>query len=214
MLKKLIIGLFTVLVLAGITFANVVPVNTSDIPNTTIGVYQADKNLVIYSKPDKKSEVILERPIDYPKLIGLKNDSMFAVLVPEKELGYLYVTDTSDDEEWVQVIYDKTKGLKGWVQKNDDFQFMPWVNFYNLYGRKYGLALLKPESPVITGIFSNPDDNAQVLGQLSRPKFIHLTSVEGVWMLVSVLDLMGNTTTGYIRWRDVDGNIFIFPCMK
>ena len=41
-------------------------------------------------------------------------DNVFAVLLNEKKLGFLYVSDIGDDG-WVEVIYDKITGAKGWV---------------------------------------------------------------------------------------------------
>ena len=55
-------------------------------------------------------------------------DSVFAVLINEKKLGFLYVTDIGD-EGWVEVVYDKRTGAKGWVQVQDQMQFLPWRNF-------------------------------------------------------------------------------------
>ena len=63
-------------------------------------------------------------------------ESVFAVLFNDKKLGFLYVSDIGDDD-WVQVIYDKQTRAKGWVKSEDIMQFLPWVNFYNLYGKKY-----------------------------------------------------------------------------
>ena len=200
--------LFGIVLSCTVCFADVVPLNTEDIPLDSIGVYQTDKKITVYEKPDSKSVVLLERTLDYQDVPA---DSMYAVMISGNHLGYLYATDTSDYEDWVQVIYDKEKNLKGWVRKSDDFQFLPWVNFINLYGRKYGMCVLRNKAPQILGIFSQPDDNAQVLGKISRPKLIRLTSVEGIWMLVSVLDFTSDTTTGYIKWRDEKGRIFLFP---
>lgn len=191
-----------------VCFADVIPLNTSDIPLESIGVYQTDKKITVYEKPDSKSTVLLERTLEYNDVPA---DSMYAVMISSKQLGFLYVVDLSDDEDWIQVIYDKEKNLKGWVRKTDDFQFLPWVNFINLYGRKYGMCVLRNSTPEILGIFSQPDDNAQVLGKISRPKLIRLTSVEGIWMLVSVLDFSSDTTTGYVKWRDEKGRFFLFP---
>ena len=36
-------------------------------------------------------------------------DSVFAVLINEKQLGFLYVTDIGDDG-WVEVLYNKKTG--------------------------------------------------------------------------------------------------------
>ena len=101
-----------------------------------------------------------------------------------------------------------------WVYKNDDFQFLPWINFYNMYGRKYGLQLLKNIPLNINDIHSEPDDNAQILGKMVRPKQIRLTAIEGNWALVSVLDVSCYTNTGYIQWRDINGQFYLFPDMK
>ena len=208
LLKFFMILIISILLPISACFADVIPLNTDDIPTDTIGVYQTDKSITIYEKPDFKSTIILERTLVYK---DVPTDSMFAIMVSSKYLGYLYVTNTSDDECWVEVIYDKANNLKGWVYKSDDFQFMPWINFINLYGRKYGMCVLRNTSPEIIGIHSQPDESGQILGKISRPKLIRLTSVEGNWMLVSVLDFSSETTTGYIKWRNEKGKIFLFP---
>ena len=58
--------------------------------------------------------------------------NLFAALLNERELGFLYVTDI-DEDGWIEVIYDKQMGAKGWVQTQDEMQFLPWIKFYNLY---------------------------------------------------------------------------------
>lgn len=213
-LKKCFITIFALFFSTAVCFANIFPVNVNDIPQKTMGVYQTDEIITVYEKPDNTSTIVYNRTVDYAALVGVKRDSFFAVLIPKKNLGYAYATNISDDEEWIEIIYNKDKNLKGWVRKNDDFQFLPWGNFYNLYGRKYGLIKLKNQQIELNGIFSQPDESGQVLGTLSRPKFIHLTSLEGNWMLISVLDLSGQTTTGYLQWRTNDGKFLLFPDIK
>ena len=216
--NKFIVRIFYALTLllfgALITFANIYPLNCEDIPSNAIGLCQLDKHLTVYSKPDFSSRVRFESSIDYQNLKQSKQDNLFAVLVPDKELGYAYVTDISDDEEWLEVIFDKSSNKRGWVHKNDDFQFLNWTDFLNLYGRKYGLTKLISEEIRIMGIYSNPDNNAQVIGNLTRAKSIRLTSTEGIWVLVTVLDFSGKVTTGYIKWRDESGKIYLFPILK
>lgn len=191
--------------------ANILPQSASEIPKESVGLYQLDKNLKVYSKPDLTSKVVYERSIDYSAIVNIKKDTTLAISVPKKELGYLYVTDVSDDEDWVEVIYDKSELKKGWVLKSDIFQFLPWMNFLNSYGRKYGLIKLTSSDKSVKKIYSNPDDNAQVLGELNRPKSIKLISIEGEWMLTTVLDNSGNIITGYIKWRNDLGQIYLFP---
>ena len=196
------------------SYANIQPLSSNDIPLSSIGVYQIDKRLVIYEKPSTASRVLYDTEIKYADLADQKESYLFAVLVPKKKLGYVYVTDISDDEAWVEVLYDKVNNRKGWVYKNDEFQFMPWISFINLYGRKYGVRLLNDYDTDFNKILSQPDDSGQILGELIRPKTIRLTSVEGVWMLITALFYDGEVTTGYVQWRDTKGKIFVFPNFK
>lgn len=212
-MKNFVLFLITMLFSVSVAVAGIVPEAAVDIPQNSIGLYQADVRLTVYKKPDASSEVLLDKEINYQAYNSLKKDNLFAVVVPAKKLGYLYVTDSSDDENWIEVIYDKSKGAKGWVYKNDFFQFMPWIDFVNIYGRKYGILQLKSDGQYCE-IYSNPDENAQVIGKLSRPRLIRLTSVEGNWLLVTALDIDGDTTTGYVRWRLPDGKILMFPDVK
>jgi len=211
-MKKFLLTIFALFLICGNVFANVVPASTDDIPNSSIGLYQTDRRIVVYASPQNNSKILLDKQLDYTAMNGTKTDNMFAVLVPEKELGYLYVTDA--DEDWVQVIYDKTKKLTGWVYKNDDFQFLPWINFYNMYGRKYGLHQLKNVPIGTNDIHSAADENSQLIGKMTRPKQIRLTAIEGNWALVSVLDITCSTNTGYIQWRDINGQFYMFPDIK
>jgi len=193
--------------------ANVLPTSVKDIPSNTIGVYQADSIITIYTSPQKTANIIKEIKVVNPEYRENEYANIFGILIPKKNLGYLYVTDTTDDD-WVEVIYDKKKMLKGWVLKNDDFQFLPWINFYNMYGRKYGLKYLKNTPDGIYNIQTQTDTTSKVLGQTIKSREIRLTAIEGIWMLVSVLDSNYSINTGYILWRNISGEIYLFPNLK
>lgn len=214
---KKILGLLilyvSLFIFSSVCFASVMPNTTEEIPSASIGLYQVDKRLTVYQKPDINSKIVLDKEMIYSDYVSATSDNIFAVVLPNKEISYVYVLDLSEDENWVQVLIDK-KGLKkGWVYKNDDFQFMPWLSFINLYGRKYGLTVLRNSSQN-NKIYSQPDENAQILGQLNRPRFIRLAGVEGNWVLVSVLDISSETVTGYIQWRNEKGLIYLFPNIR
>ena len=125
----------------------------------------------------------------------------------------MYVTDIGDDG-WVEVIYDKFTGAKGWVQTQDMMQFLPWINFYNLYGRKYGLRFMKDAPEDLEVLKSKSDDNSQTVAKLNYIKQIKLTAIRGNWALVSVQDLDETPKTGYMKWRNTDGSIYAFPNVK
>ena len=192
-------------------FADTMPFYIESIPKTSLGVYQTDEELVLYSNPDSNSAQIKKMTFSYnPETMP---DSVFAVLLNEKKLGYLYVTDI-DEDGWVEVIYDKRTGAKGWVQTKDQMQFMPWRNFYNLYGRKYGLRILKNTPNDLEVLRAKPEDLSQIVSKFNYVKQIKLTVIRGNWALVSVMDLDEVPKTGYMKWRESDGTIYAFPNVK
>jgi len=189
-------------------FADTMPFYIDSIPKNSLGLYQTDKEIKLYSHPDANSQEIKKISFSYnPETMP---DSVFAVLINEKRLGYLYVTDI-EDEGWVEVIYDKRTGAKGWVQTVDQMQFLPWRNFYNLYGKKYGLRFLKNAPNDLEVLRAKPEDLSQTVSKLNYIKNIKLTVIRGNWALVSVQDLDQTPKTGYMKWRDSDGTIYAFP---
>lgn len=192
-------------------FADTQPFYKDSIPSGIIGMYQTDKEITLYSHPEANSEVIKKMTFSYkPETMP---DSVFAALINEKNLGFLYVSDI-DEDGWVQVIYDKQTRAKGWVQTADRMQFLPWLNFYNLYGRKYGLRLMKDAPEEIKVLKAKADENSQNVSKLNYVKQIKLTTIRGNWALVSVFDIDKTPKTGYLRWRGDDGTIYAFPNIK
>lgn len=192
-------------------FADTMPFYVGSIPDGVIGMYQTDKEITLYSHPEANSQVIKKMEFSYtPETMP---DSVFAVLINDKKLGFLYVSDI-DEDGWVQVIYDKQTRAKGWVQTVDRMQFLPWLNFYNLYGRKYGLRLMKDAPDETKVLHAKAEDLSQNVSKLNYVKQIKLTTLRGNWALVSVFDLDKTPKTGYLRWRSNDGIIWAFPNIR
>ena len=192
-------------------FADTAPYYMNNIPKSAIGVFQTGESLKIYAEPDEKSNVVKEFAFSYiPESMP---DGVFAVLLNEKKLGLMYVSDIGDDN-WVEVIYNKHTGEKGWVQTEDRFQFLPWLSFYNMYGRKYGLRLLKDTPNEVETLHSKAEKTSQILGKLNHVKQIKLTAVRGNWALVSVYDIDKTLKVGFINWRSDNGQIYAFPDVK
>lgn len=208
-MKKFLIILSMLFMLP--VMADTMPFYVGSIPEGVIGMYQTDKEITLYSHPEANSEVIKKMEFSYnPETMP---DSVFAVLINDKKLGFLYVSDI-DEDGWVQVIYDKQTRAKGWVQTVDRMQFLPWLNFYNLYGRKYGLRLMKDAPDVTKVLHAKAEDLSQNVSKLNYIKQIKLTTLRGNWALVSVFDLDKTPKTGYMRWRSNDGVIYAFPNIK
>lgn len=211
-MKKLVLIITLLLMSTLSVFANILPSTSNDIPNNSIGMYQVGQRIVVHAEANSDSKIVFDREVNYSMMLGAKFDNMFGVLLPQKELGFVYATDY--DEDWVEVIYDKTRNLKGWAHKEDDFQFLPWITFYNMYGRKYGLLQLKNSPLGVNDIRTQPNIDSQLVGKIVRPKQIRLTSIEGNWILVSILDVTSYTYTGYIQWRNTEGQYYLFPDIK
>lgn len=208
-MKKFLIILLMFLGLP--VFADTMPFYMDSIPKTALGLYQTDKELVLYSHPEANSNMIKKLEFSYD--LETMPDSVFAVLINERKLGFLYVTDIGD-EGWVEVIYDKRTGAKGWTQVQDQMQFLPWRNFYNLYGRKYGLRMLKDAPKDLEVLRAKSEDLSQIVAKFNYVKQIKLTVIRGNWALVSVQDLDKIPKTGYLKWREKDGTIYAFPNIK
>lgn len=192
-------------------WADTMPFYMNSIPKNAIGMYQTGENITLYSHPEANSAVI--KKLDFSYDPNTMPDNVFAVLLNEKKLGFLYVSDIGDDG-WVEVIYDKITGAKGWVQTEDRFQFLPWLSFYNMYGRKYGLRILKDAPDEIETLHAKSEDLSQNVATLRFVKQIKLTVIRGNWALVSVVDIDKTPKTGYMKWRGTDGTIYAFPNIK
>lgn len=211
-MKKLFIALMLFFSLVSRAYADLIPAMVSDIPLGTLGVYQPANSLKLYSKPDIKSNTLFNKTWNYISVENLDYaDTLFAVLIPKKGLSFIYATDI--DEDFVQVLFNKQKKLTGWAYKEDNFQFMPWITFYNMYGRKYGLKLLKGVPDSILELHSNSSKESQAIAKLNRPKEIRFTAIQGNWALVTVLDIE-TAKTGYIQWRGENGELYLFPNIK
>ena len=192
-------------------FADVMPFYVNTIPKDAIGMYQTGDNITIYSEPEANSKAI--KSLNFSYKAETMPDGIFALLLNEKKLGFLYVSDIGDDG-WVEVIYDKFTGARGWVLTEDRFQFLPRLSFYNMYGRKYGLRLFKDAPDEIEVLRSKSEETSQNVAKLNYVKQIKLTAVRGNWALVSVFDIDKTPKTGYMRWRSDDGVIYAFPNIK
>ena len=208
-MKKFLIILCLFLMMP--VWADTMPFYMNSIPKNAIGMYQTGENITLYSHPEVNSAVI--KKLDFSYNPETMPDNVFAVLLNEKKLGFLYVSDIGDDG-WVEVIYDKITGAKGWVQTEDRFQFLPWLSFYNMYGRKYGLRILKDAPDEIETLHAKSEDLSQNVATLRFVKQIKLTVFRGNWALVSVVDIDKTPKTGYMKWRGTDGTIYAFPNIK
>lgn len=219
-MKKLSLFLITALMFAGIgisseTYAkDIIPVRPNVTQTTTIGMYQVGDDVKIYKEPNEDSQILYRVRWNnddfFPSEIGF--DNFFTVFLPKKNLALVSVTDFNDD--WVEIIYNNSTGQTGWIKKDDPYKFMTWINFYNTYGKKYGLVLLKSVPETCKDIKAQTEDLAKTISTMNYPQKINLNVIRGNWALVSVFDLDKTPKTGYVRWRSDNGVRYFFPDIK
>ena len=214
MVKRILFSIFllTLLILPA-NADNILPKKMSDINAGAIGLYQLPLKTSVYQKPDVKSDIIYQVNWDYKSFNASddnKADNFFTVLIQDKELAYVQVSDYIED--WVEIIYDKANNKRGWVQA-EDLRFMPWRAFYNMYGRKYGLYYFANIVRDDKKLYSSTEENSQIIGNIEKPLKIKLTVIKGNWALVTAIE--NNVgKSGYIKWRNDDGDIYLFPAIK
>ena len=219
-MKKLSLFLITALMFVGIgisseTYAkDIIPVRPNVTQTTTIGMYQVGDDVKIYKEPNEDSQILYRVRWNndefFPSEIGF--DNFFTVFLPKKNLALVSVTDFNDD--WVEIIYNNSTGQTGWIKKDDPYKFMTWINFYNTYGKKYGLVLLKSAPEACKDIKAQTEDLAKTISTMNYPQKINLNVIRGNWALVSVFDLDKTPKTGYVRWRSDNGVRYFFPDIK
>ena len=213
-MKKIIFSLFLFLMLCSTAFAgNIIPDSVSLNNTNTYGVYQVGHAIVLYSEPDDNAEIKQKIVWDSENVIpqNLRLQDMFVLYLENKDFALMAVTDETED--WVEVIYDNATGERGWIKKDDPFKFNTWVNFYSVFGRKYGLKILRGAPEATKSIFGTPE-GAKAISTINHPDMINLSVIKGNWMLVTVVDADRTPKTGYIRWRSDDGIKYLFPDVK
>ena len=215
-MKKLLIILAFLLITILPARADVMPYYVNNINTNSIGVYQAPTQFKIYKEPNEHSKLLLDVSWDYKSFScpDISASNLFVVFLPKKELAFLTVIDENDNQDWVQISYNQNGAHLGWVKKDDDFRFMNWRTFFNLYGRKYGLYYIK-DAPDDTKIIygTNAEDSKQI-GKITYPQNVTLTAVKGNWLLIVAFDVDRTQKIGWIKWRNLSGEIFLFPNIK
>lgn len=196
--------------------ADVMPFYVSSVNSNSIGVYQAENKIRVYTAPNENSKVLLdvswnENAFDCENVSA---SNLFAVFFPKKNLGFLTVVDENDNEDWVQVIYNKNGMKAGWIKKDDEFKFMNWRTFFNLYGRKYGLYYMKDAPEESRIMYGTNDDNAKSIGKILLAQNMQVLAINGNWALVKALDVDKTQKIGWLKWRNISGEIYLFPDIK
>jgi hypothetical protein len=159
-------------------------------------------------------------------------DKTFFCFYPELDVAMLAVTG-DDDKGWVEVIYDQANKKTGWVKLKEappsavaqgntqtatatsDLPahfgvYQTWMEFMKLNAKASGVYWLSGVTEYNRSIRSKDEDTAKLI-PITLMRDLKVRFIRGNWMLVEVLDFERNTPIGWVRWRDDDGNLMVFP---
>lgn len=161
----------------------------------------------------------------------LPADRMFFCFYPELDVAMMAVTG-DDEAGWVEVIYDQNGQKTGWVKiKNAPKPAMSaspslppldlgepvhfgvyqtWLEFMKLNAKASGVYWLSGVTEYNRSVRQSDSDDAKFI-PVTIIRDLKVRHVRGNWLLVEVLDFERNTPIGWVRWRDDNGNLMVFP---
>ncbi|WP_303673391.1 hypothetical protein [Vampirovibrio chlorellavorus] len=161
-------------------------------------------------------------------------DHTFFCFYPLLDVAMMAVTSDTDDG-WVEVIYDQASGKTGWVQTRLQPEpaaaspasaqsgskvaatepahfgvYQTWQEFMKLNAKAHGIYWLTGVKEYNRSIRSSDADEAKLI-PVTIIRDLKVKHVRGNWLLVEVLDFERNTPIGWVRWRNDDGKLMVFP---
>ncbi len=189
------------------------PKYEKSITNQGIGVLYAEKTFNVYKKPHLSSEITdrirwgSNGVIAKGKLV--KPFFVFIAFKPQEKKALLAVKD--EIEGWCEVYINSKSGESGWVKKSENTKFYSWYKFINKIGRKNGLYFWADLPKDKKRLFISPEEPSEPVPDCYYPKHLQLKLIRGNWMLVKIIDYTNSSNVGWLKWRDEEGKILVFP---
>ncbi|MBX2859625.1 MAG: hypothetical protein KTR14_00190 [Vampirovibrio sp.] len=166
--------------------------------------------------------------------LNLPAKNTFLSFYPNLQIAIMPVVSDTDDG-WLEVVYDQDQKKTGWVPNRQqllsslpDFiepgneqqtpadlpphmgVFQTWIDFVKLNAKANGIYWLNGVSDYHRNIRTSPKDTAKFV-KITVMKDLKVRHARGNWLLVEVLDFNRNTPIGWVRWRDANGRLLVFP---
>lgn len=169
---------------------------------------------------------------------GTSAENVFICFYPGLDVAMMPVL-SENGQGWAEVVYNQSTKKSGWVrlkpaatetdqtenksatankettatasaEPNHFGVYQTWLEFMKLNARTYGIYWLSGVSSYNRSLRTKNEDTATLL-QVTLMRSIKVRFVRGNWLLVEALDFEHNTPIGWVRWRDDDGNLMVFP---
>lgn len=220
MLKKLVISLVIFATSAITVFAtDKVPTSSKSIRHYGIGLLKMEKDFDAYVAPSEKSKKLkhFTLPVENTKSAIIRDSrnvyNPYIVNMPSKNEFYTAIAEYPENG-WAQIYINQNGNQLGWVEIEDDSNFLTWKEFVFQFGRENGIKLMSDVPKSHFKLYSKDSEDAQVVDEFTYPEHIALRIIRGNWALVTVVDSGSVYKTGWFKWRNDDGKLNIFPKMK
>lgn len=203
---------------------------------TGIGVYFAPLDLPLYKHPHDAQPVDVLHWTEQPNSSGnkvyseaahfsLPAQQIFLAFFPTRKVAILPVL-SDDGNGWVEVMVDQHKKATAWVPLKADLppavtdgqpkhigEFQTWLDFMKYNTKAAGFYWLTGVDDYTRALRMAPRDDAKILELLVVRKMT-VKHIRGNWLLVEAVDFDRSTPIGWIRWRDKNGKLLLFPNLE
>jgi hypothetical protein len=136
-------------------------------------------------------------------------NQLFLAFYAKYQLALLTVLDERPDG-WLEVALPNTEAGKAWLAPNPQNTVYVWQDFIRLYAKNFGFQWLAGVPAYQRSVRLKPEDTAPLV-PVTIVQAIKVLHVRGNWMLVELRDMGAEHPIGWLRWRDEQGNLMVWP---
>ena len=218
-MKKIILVLI-LMIIPVLAYADFVPHNVNSIKYYGIGVLDKTEPFVVFKEPEVTSKIIKE--IDPQKKYSTSILSMNGhttshkttyIAMKKKPAVALIAVETERGDGWYEIYLNQRTGEKGWVYDKNKKDFYTWRGLFTLYGKTTGLRFMHGVPDEIQTLYAKDSEDSQTIKKLEYPSKITFSLIRGNWMLVKAHEYDGTYNIGWLKWRNEDGSLNLFPIL-
>lgn len=219
MFKKFLIVLITFSITANIAFSDRIPTSSRHIKNYGVGVYKIENDFYVFEEPDANAKKIRHfyLPLKQEKSAIIRTSESssepYIISIPSQEEYFVSVYEYPEND-WIQIYYDRNENDTGWIKLQKEKNFLTWKDFFYRYGKQNGLAVMKDVPEAEFRLYSQDNEDSQIIDKFTYPEYIEMRMIRGNWMLVTVVDKGSVYKTGWFKWRTDEGKLRLFPKFK
>jgi len=218
-MKKIFLVIIFLFLFVPKSHADVTPYYLGSVKYWGIGISSAGQNIKIYQEPSINSKLLEELNWDEKGNLICKFDKFncrseeyFISFAPSTKTA-LFATD-DEIEGWIKICFNQKRQLFGWIQKDEEAKYYTWNDFFITFGKKYGMYLFKDVPKNNKRLYAAPTHESECVDSFYLSNKITPWLIRGNWALVKVDHFDGQVKTGWLQYRNTDGNLLGFTFIK